>query len=406
MNKSKKLIIVGGGAAGVFAAIRAAERGLSVILLEKTDALLSKVLLTGGGRCNLTNATFDLHSFAQNYPRGRKELLSSFSRFSSKDAMDWFEAHGVFLKVEENGRVFPQSGKAKTIVDCLSQELERLQVDVRFGQEIVSIERKKEGFELSLKTGDLLFSDFLLLASGNSSDGHSLAASLGHRIVATVPSLFSFEIDSFALKDLSGVSVDSALVSMKETPFKETGSLLITHFGFSGPSILNLSSWAARFLSERSYQAELLVDWLGSMKKEESFSLLKKLKREKPLTRMGKTALFGLSQRLWKKFLELCRISEDCLMTHLADKSLQLLAEKLTEDLYRIKNRRSDKGEFVLCGGVCLKEVDCKTFESRNVPRLYFAGEILDVDGRTGGFNLQHGWTSGWIAADAMASQK
>ncbi len=408
MEIEKRLVVIGGGAAGVFAAIRAREIGLSVTLLERSSSLLHKVSLSGGGRCNLTNATSDLRLFVQSYPRGEQELFSSFSRFSSQDLMEWFETRGLSLKVESGGRVFPKSNRSKSVIDCLVRELERFSVDIRTQQKVISITPTKRGFAVALEKEEILECDFLLLATGSSSEGYRLAASLGHVIETPVPSLFSFAIDSFSLQELSGISIQDVLVSLTKTTFQEEGALLITHFGFSGPSILNLSSRAALFLYKNSYRSELVISWVGKMKREEILYHLQKQKRNNPLKRASADLLFSLPQRLWKKLLEGVSISSHCTWANLSEKSLLALVEKLKRDSYQIKNKHSGaekigSSEFVVCGGVCRKEIDFATFESRIHPRLYFAGEILDVDGVTGGFNLQHAWSSGWIAASAMA---
>jgi predicted Rossmann fold flavoprotein len=405
MSREKKVVIIGGGAAGVFAAIHLAENNIPLTLLEKSGALLTKVLLTGGGRCNLTNAIFDRKQLAQNYPRGSKELLSGFSRFSSQEVMEWFSSRGVLLKIEEEGKVYPRSDSSKTIVECLKNELCKFGVDVRLQASVVSIEKKEECFHLLLEDGSSLICENLLLSTGNALEGYSLAKSLGHTIVPPIPSLFSFEIADFSLKELSGVSVKDVGVSLKESKFHQKGSLLITHFGFSGPVILNLSSWAAKFLQERSYQAELLINWLGDKSQRQVFQFFCDQKQQTPLVKLGASRFFDLSSRLWKKLLEQAEIPIDQPLTHLSEKALLRLAEKLTQDRYQIKNKRADKGEFVFCGGVSLKEIDSRTFESKKNPHLYFAGEILDVDGITGGFNLQFAWTSGWIAAEGILSK-
>lgn len=384
------LIVIGGGAAGFFAAVCAknAHPEARVALLEKSAVLLSKVRVSGGGRCNVTHACFDPALLIQNYPRGSHELRGPFHRFQPRDTIQWFESRGVPLKAEADGRVFPVSNSSETIIDCLLSEAKKLGVEILLRQRIQTITKTQSEFEVGPFTCRKL-----ILATGSGTDGHLWAEHLGHTIQKPVPSLFTFNIPTSPLKELSGISVDSVRLKILGTSLEQTGPLLITHFGFSGPAALKLSAWGARPLHEKQYRVELAVDWLPALSEEEIFQALCALKKKAPEKTALSENIFKLPKNLWKTLL-----SDDRRLNDFSMKDLQTLAQKLHADVYQVEGKTTHKEEFVTCGGVTLKEVNFKTMESKLCPGLYFAGEILDIDGVTGGFNFQSAWTTGYLA--------
>lgn len=391
MDSCKDVIVIGGGAAGFFSAISAAEKGLKVALLEKSLKVLSKVRISGGGRCNVTHACFDPAALTTYYPRGSKELLGPFHRFQPKNTMAWFEERGVALKIEEDGRVFPKSDSSETIIDCLTSAARKAGVDLQVGVSILSIEDR---FKVTTKEG-VLESKSLILATGSSPQGHAWAAGFGHTITPLVPSLFTFNVPSSPLLELSGIAA-SATVSIEGTPLKETGPLLLTHFGFSGPAVLRLSAWGAKILHGMDYKATLVVDWTAGMKVLEK---LKKLKQEKPSQVFTLDLVVNLPKNLSKALYQgTKRLAE------LSGKEMEEIAQLLTQNRYTIEGKTTYKSEFVTCGGVERSEVNFKTMESKLCKGLYFAGEILDIDGITGGFNFQNAWTTGWISGQGAHS--
>ncbi len=384
------LIVVGGGAAGIFAAIsaQAAAPEARVLLLEKSAVLLAKVRVSGGGRCNVTHNCFEPRPLTTHYPRGSKELLGPFHRFQPQDTIRWFEARGVKLKVEADGRIFPTTDCSQTIIDCLLQEAKKLGVEIRLRHRIGVLERTENCFAL-----DDLRCKKLLLATGSGADGHQWAEKLGHTIQKPVPSLFTFNVPDSPLKELSGIAVESAELSLGGLTMR--GPLLITHFGFSGPAALKLSAWGARVLHEHGYKMELSINWLPDLSVEEIVDSLAALKKRAPQKQLSSENPFGLPKNLWKTLAPLDRLNDISLA------QLRNLAQKLHADRYQVDGKTTHKEEFVTCGGVSLKEVDFKTMESKKCPGLYFAGEILDIDGVTGGFNFQNAWTTGFIAGTA-----
>lgn len=393
MQEKYDLIILGGGPAGIFAAItyKTKNPNATILVIERSSTLLSKILLSGGGRCNLTHATFDPKSLVQNYPRGQKELLSAFYRFQPKDIMNFFEERNIKLKVEKDGRVFPASNKAKTIKDALLLELEKSDVKIEVSTSILSIE-KNSSFTLISENKNYQCSR-LLLASGSNEQGLDFASKLGHSITPLLPSLFAFNI-SPSLENFSGISLNASL-RIKGSNFIETGPLLITHFGLSGPLILKLSSLATKYLHEKK-SVMLEINWLMLSKQEALLKLLE-LKKISQKTLFSENP-FKLPSNLWLKFLSGPFTKK---LTHISNKDLETLAQNLTHDEFLYLGKTQNKNEFVTCGGVSLKEIDFKTMESKICPHLYFAGEILDIDGLTGGYNFQNAWTTGFIAGSA-----
>ena len=393
-------IIIGGGAAGIFAAIAAktSHASAKVLLLEKSDRLLSKVKVSGGGRCNVTNACFDPAALIQNYPRGGRELIGPFHRFQPKDMIDWFKANGVILKTEEGGRVFPITDSSETIVKCLVAQAEKQGVEIAFHQQIQTISKQPNGFQIKREDGTLLLCKSLIIATGSSPHGYLWAKELGHTIEQPIPSLFSFSVPSSPYKLLSGISVDPVEVHIHNTSLQQKGPLLITHLGFSGPCILKLSAWGAKYLYEKSYQVSFSINWLPDLSLEDIYHQLAAGKKKTPQKPLLSENIFGLPKSLWKAMLELFEEIGARRINDISLHNLRVLANKLHEDTFRLEGKSPNKDEFVTCGGVSLKEIDFRTMGSKLCPGLFFAGEILDIDGLTGGFNLQNAWTTGYIA--------
>lgn len=406
MPQNKTIVVIGGGAAGFFGAITCADVNpqARVILLEKTQAPLAKVRISGGGRCNVTHACFEPKQLIHNYPRGHKELLGPFMRFQPRDTVAWFKERGVELKVEEDGRMFPITDSSQTIIDCLQEEARRCGVDVRLVQKVERIEKSGDRFTVQFSSEQTLECDKLLLASGSSPQGYAFAQAFGHSLVSPVPSLFTFNVPASPLLDLAGISLENATLAIVDTDFEQTGPLLITHWGFSGPAALKLSAWAARALHQADYRVDLKIDWLPELNLEQKHALFIALKKNHPAQTLLSAGPPKLPKNLWKRLVEVSGIDAHRRWADLPQKQLQDLARKLQSDIYQVEGKTTYKQEFVTSGGINLKEVDFKTMESRICPGLYFAGEILDIDGVTGGFNFQNAWTTAWLAGHAMAS--
>jgi predicted Rossmann fold flavoprotein len=405
MNQHFDLIVVGGGAAGFFAALAAKESHSSkrVLLLEKTGSLLTKVRVSGGGRCNVTHACFDPMQLVQNYPRGHKALIGPFTRFQPHDTIQWFQKRGVELKTEADGRMFPVSDDSQTIIECLLREAQKLHVEIRTKQRFDSIQKIENHFTIELSSNEKLTCDRLLLATGSSPQGHQLAKAFGHTIQEPVPSLFTFNIPTSPLLDLSGIALDKVRISLVDTDFTQEGPLLLTHWGFSGPAALKLSAWAARFLHEKKYQVKLSIQWIPYLSKTEVSNTLRALRKDFPSQNLGTRNPFELPKNLWKRLVELSGIDLKKRLSEISHESLAHLTECLMEDHYLVEGKTTHKEEFVTCGGVTLNEIHFKNLESRLCPGLFFAGEILDIDAITGGFNFQNAWTTGWLVGRAQS---
>ena len=397
------LIVIGGGAAGIFAAIEAKRQApsKSILLLEKSAVLLAKVRVSGGGRCNVTHHCFDPLLLSKNYPRGGKELLGLFYRFQPQDTVTWFESRGVKLKTENDGRMFPVTDSSETIISCLLFEAKKLGVEIRMRQNIQEIKKKEQGFLLQLKSEETLQTQALLLAMGSSSQGYEWAKQWGHTIQKPIPSLFTFNVPSSPLHDLSGISVSEVEISLMGTSLHQRGPILITHFGFSGPAVIKLSAWGAKELFEKNYHTQICINWLPGFSYEKIISSLLKLKEEHPQKFLTSENLFYIPKNLWVKFLELLNFQRK--IGDIPHKDLRLIAEKLHRDLYELNGKTTNKEEFVTCGGISLREINFRTMESKICPHLYFSGEILDIDGITGGFNFQNAWTTAFIAAQSIS---
>ncbi|WP_373514096.1 NAD(P)/FAD-dependent oxidoreductase [Persicitalea sp.] len=397
-----RIVIVGGGAAGFLAAITAAEQrpDLEIIILEKNRTVLNKVRISGGGRCNVTHACFDNRLMVSNYPRGNNFLKRLLPIFDAQATVNWFSARGVALKAEEDGRMFPISNSSQTIVDCLLREANRNNVQIRTSTAVGSFHLTEKNFILNLTDGTTLRADRLLIASGGhpKREGFDWLTDHAHAVASPVPSLFTFNTPNNYLLSLSGVSVPDAEVKIMNTKLALRGPLLITHWGFSGPSVLKLSAWGARILAEKGYNFSCRINWLPFLSEAEIRSTLTQEKQSHPKQMVATYSRFGLPLRLWRAFVENAEITSDLRWLDISKKSLNRLVNNLTNSQFQVSGKTTYKEEFVTAGGVSLLEINHDTLESKHVPGLYFAGEVLDVDGITGGFNFQNAWTTGYIA--------
>jgi predicted Rossmann fold flavoprotein len=402
-----QIVVIGGGAAGFFGAISCAEANpqAHVTLIEASRQPLAKVLISGGGRCNVTHACFEPQRLVQNYPRGGKALLGAFTRFQPLDTIAWFAAHGVNLKTEADGRMFPITDRAETIAECLIKAAFAAKIEICIGTPVTAVTRKNDSFEILLKSGESKKCDRLLLATGSSLAGYKIARELGHQIEPPVPSLFTLNIADSQLRELAGISVNSVNLRLSlpgKTQLQQTGPLLITHWGVSGPAVLKLSAWGARILHDHRYQCQLLINWLPELSQEEVREKLLSVK-----SAWGKKAIalhrgVELPHRLWQYLINRVNITTEDRWAAISNKTLNQLVQEISQGEYAIKGKGVFKEEFVTCGGISLKEVNFKTMESKLVPGLHFAGEILDIDGITGGFNFQSAWTTAYLVGQSM----
>ena len=403
---SRQIIVVGGGAAGFFAAIAAAEAGAQVMLLEKTARFLEKVRISGGGRCNVTHACFEPREFATRYPRGERALLAPFQKFSAHDTVMWFAARGVTLKTEKDGRMFPTTDSSQTIVDCLMSAAEKAVVKLRLNCGVESISKNPAGvFELILERVGKISADKILLATGGcrAAAAGQLATSLGHTLAAPVPSLFTFQIGSPWLRALAGVAV-AAEVSVPAAGLREGGPLLLTHWGVSGPAILKMSAWGARTLHGLDYKFSLFVNWLPHLSVEKIAAEITSRRQKFPAKFLANNSFAPLPLRLWEQLVLAAGIARETRCSVLTRAQIHALTQQLARSEFSVIGKSLNKDEFVTCGGVKLGEIDFKTMESKVCPGLFFAGELLDIDGVTGGFNFQAAWTTGFLAGHALAA--
>ena len=395
-------LIVGGGAAGFFTAINIVERNpkAKVAILERGAEVLGKVRISGGGRCNVTHACFEPNELVKFYPRGEKELRGPFHQFCSGDTIEWFERHGVVLKIEDDGRMFPVSNSSQTIIDCFLKATQQLGIKVLTGQSVQSIFKKDNYWKIDTQNQNYQ-AENLILATGSNPKIWEMLQEFGHAIIPPVPSLFTFNSKDPRINELPGVSA-KVTVRVKDTKLEATGPLLITHWGMSGPAILKLSAWGARILHDKNYQFTLLVNWLNTIDTEEAIAQLKTLKQEQAKKTVAKKSPFELTNRLWESLVLAAGISAETKWADLSKTQLQHLTQQLTNGVFQINGKSTFKEEFVTAGGIDLKEINFKTMESKIHPNLYFAGEIVNIDAITGGFNFQNAWTSGFIVANAV----
>ena len=404
--KMKKIVIIGGGAAGYFTAINAKESNpyLDVTILEKGKDVLQKVKISGGGRCNVTHACFEPKELVKFYPRGEKELLGPFHQFMTGDTFEWFDDRGVPLKIEGDNRVFPEANTSQAIIDCFQKAVATLGIKVLTNHGVNSVTKKDDLW--SIHTKEQVFeADQLVIAAGSSKKVWELCETLDHSVIAPVPSLFTFNINDKRLVDLLGISVPNATVTITGTKLEASGPLLITHWGMSGPAVLKLSAFGARILADKNYQYNVEVNWL-SRPTDKVLNVLLNLKKKEPRkTVILKSPFTEVSRRLWERFVLFSDIDKTENWADLNSAQLEKLANQLTKGIYNANGRTTFKDEFVTAGGVDLKEINFKRFESRKHSNLFFVGEVLNIDAVTGGFNFQNAWTGGFICAKALAEE-
>jgi len=402
-----KIAVIGGGAAGFFAAIacKSHNANVQVVILEKTKKLLTKVKVSGGGRCNVTNSCSSISGLSKNYPRGERFLKKAFSKFYTKDTIEWFESRHVKLKVEPDNRMFPVSDNSQTIIDCLITETKRLGIEIRMESTVGKILKQPNGFLLTVNDENIEIDKVIVTTGGNSKlTAYQWLADLGHKIEQPIPSLFTFNMPKESITSLMGVVVENAAVHIQGTKLKNQGALLITHWGMSGPAILKLSAFAASELNARKYKFEIRVNWLGDMTENQlreklnlEFSDFKKRK-------MANKNPIGLPFRLWLYLLDKVKIPQEQVWDALPKKKFNQLVNIVLNDVFEVNGKTTFKEEFVTCGGVSLQDIDVNTMESKVCPGLYFSGEVMDIDGVTGGFNFQAAWTTGFIAGKSAAT--
>lgn len=401
------VIIIGGGAAGFFGGINTAlyNKNFKITILEATAKVLGKVKISGGGRCNVTHHCFNPSELINNYPRGGKELRGAFSRFQPQDTINWFESRGVKLKTEDDGRIFPVTDDSQTIIDCLVNNAQQLGIKILTKTPVKDIDKSELGFNVILKSGEILTAKNILIATGSNPLGYEWAKKLGHSIQSPVPSLFTFKINDIRIKDLAGVSVQNVHIQLdikQKKKLEQSGALLITHWGISAPAVLKLSAWGARILHEHQYHVPLIINWLPAYNLESMKDELQKIKINLAKQKVINYNQFNLPKRLWQSLVNYSLTNSDKIWAEINKKEIDKLSIELTRGNYLIEGKGMFKDEFVTCGGVTLKEVDFKTMMSKICPNLYFAGEVLDIDGVTGGFNFQNAWTTGYIVGKGI----
>ncbi len=402
-----KIIVIGGGAAGFFSAIHAAStnKDAEVVILEKTSKLLQKVKVSGGGRCNLAHSCFDLKQLSLAYPRGEKHLKSAFSKFMTTDTINWFESRKVKLKTESDGRMFPTSDNSETVINCLMSEAKKLKIKIELNKEVKRIEPLDGGFKIHLADGEIIECQKTIITAGGGQklENYSWIKSLGHEIIEPVPSLFTFNIPDSDVINLSGISVESARIRIPELKTELSGPVLITHWGLSGPVVLKLSSIAARLMTEINYDFTIQIGWINNKKEDACRTELMNIKAANPNKTVKNLFPFKLPVRLLDYLFLKSKIDQKKNWAEISKEQITTLTQNLLFDAYQVKGKTTFKEEFVTCGGVGLNDVDFKNMQSRKVKGLHFAGEVLDIDGFTGGFNFQAAWTTGFIAGTSAA---
>lgn len=396
----KSVIIIGGGAAGFFCAANLDETKFKVKILEQNSDVLQKVKISGGGRCNVTHACFDPKELVGFYPRGNKELISVFHKFQPGDTMDWFEQRGVALKIEADNRIFPENNSSQSIIDALLNAVKQKGFEIITKTVVQSIQQNEHGYEVSTTNGSF-FADFLIYAPGSAPKSLKLIQQLGHKLVLAVPSLFTFNIKNEVLKDLMGTSFPNAIITIPSLKSDESGPLLITHWGLSGPAVLKISAWKARELADCGYKTEILVNFLG-MDTKDAFDALQNYRKENPKKTVGASKIFDVTTRFWHRVLWLSKMDLDKNISNLSSKDMESITGNLCANRMKVTGKFTYKDEFVTAGGVELKEINFKNMASRILPNFYLAGEVLNVDGVTGGFNFQACWSEAWLIAQDL----
>ena len=400
----KKVIIIGGGASGFFTAANIDTKLYDVTILEQNSDVLQKVKISGGGRCNVSHACFDPRELVQFYPRGNKELLSVFTKFQPGDTMNWYEEHGVTLKIEDDNRIFPKSNSSQSIIDCLVNECRKKNVKILTKQTVTEILPQENGYKIHT-TDQNYFVDYVVFSTGSSPKAFKMLEKLGHQIVAPVPSLFTFNIKNEILKDLLGTSFQYVNIEISKPNLEESSSLLITHWGLSGPAILKLSAWGARELAALKYQFEIIVNFIGTAS-EDALEIFKNFKENEPKKSIGQAKIFDITNRFWQRILFVSGIDTAKQLANINNKEMQKIIENLCCCRMNVTGKSTFKEEFVTAGGVDLKEMDFKTMKSKKLPNFYISGEVLNIDAVTGGFNFQACWSEGWLIAQDLNAVK
>ncbi len=407
---NKKLVVIGGGAAGFFCAINAAAFNpeLEITIIEKTTKLLSKVKVSGGGRCNVTHSCFSIAEMIKNYPRGENFVKKAFHQFFTTDTINWFGKRGVQLKTEADGRMFPVTNSSQTIIDCLMKEINKYGIKILMNREVRKLSMVNGQCSIGLANNEEMFADFVCVASGGfaKSVQFNWLKDLGHTIEEPVPSLFTFNIPADPIKELMGISVEKVLIKIVGTKFSQQAPLLITHWGLSGPAVLRLSAFAARKLYKPNYDFKIILNWLPIYNEQTLKEKFLHLRNDIASQKIVNRNPFFLPQRLWEYFLQQSHINQNIRWADLPAKQQNILIKILCAQEFHVKGKTTFKEEFVTAGGIKLIEIDANTMQSKIVPNLFFAGEVMDVDGITGGFNFQHAWTSGWIAGKSIGENK
>jgi flavoprotein family protein len=396
----KKVIIIGGGASGFFTAANIDTKLYDVTILEQNSDVLQKVKISGGGRCNVSHACFDPRELVQFYPRGHKELLSVFTKFQPGDTMNWYEEHGVALKIEDDNRIFPESDSSQSIIDCLVNECRKKNVKILTKQTVTEILPQENGYKIHT-TDQNYFADYVIFSTGSSPKAFKILEKLGHQIIAPVPSLFTFNIKNEILKDLMGTSFQYVNIEIPKLNLEESGSLLITHWGLSGPAILKLSAWGARELAVLKYQFEIIVNFIGTAS-EDALEIFKNFKENEPKKSIGQAKIFDITNRFWQRILFVSGVDTAKQIANINNKEMQKIIENLCCCRMNVTRKSTFKEEFITAGGVDLKEMDFKTMKSKKLPNFYISGEVLNIDAVTGGFNFQACWSEGWLIAQDL----
>ncbi|MCW3124922.1 MAG: hypothetical protein JWO03_580, partial [Bacteroidetes bacterium] len=396
----KRVIVIGGGAAGFFFAVNCAELhpDYQITILEKSNKLLEKVRISGGGRCNVTHACFDPKALTKYYPRGERELLGAFHRFMTGDTVSWYESRGVEIKTEDDGRMFPITDDSETIAQCLLTLATDYRIKIRTHEEVDTMAYADGQWNLTTAHGEALKADIVFVATGSALRMWDMLRHMGYKVADPVPSLFTFNIKDSRINGLMGLSAEKVTVKVNDTKLQETGPLLITHWGMSGPGILKLSAWGARILKDKKYTFDITVNWTNDLTTPQCIEKLKEYKQEFPKRTVLSKPQFKLPSRLWERLCQHAGMIEKN-WADMTNKEIDKLAVELTQSVYHVTGKSTFKDEFVTCGGVELDQIDLKTFKSKLHPDLYFAGEVLNIDAITGGFNFQAAWTGAWIAA-------